>query len=62
MIPNSPEEKRILKRLAQLDRDREARARRTPHKFEEAHDDPAPATHCWECRLPRGAKIHKVPR
>lgn len=30
-----------------------------PHTFEEAHDDPAPASICWECARPRNHKVHQ---
>lgn len=32
---------------------------RAPHRFEEAHDDPAPASVCWYCYKPRDAKVHQ---
>lgn len=31
-----------------------------PHRFEEAHDDPAPAPKCWDCLKPRDHRIHTV--
>lgn len=31
-----------------------------PHRFEEAHDDPAPASVCWHCLKPRNAKVHQA--
>jgi hypothetical protein len=54
------QEKRVLRRLARLDRKRIRRAGRTPHRFEEAHDSPAPAPSCWACLKPRDAKVHQV--
>lgn len=32
----------------------------TPHRFEEAHDDPAPAPNCWDCGKPRDHRVHTV--
>lgn len=29
-----------------------------PHRFEEAHDDPAPAPNCWTCGKGRADAIH----
>jgi hypothetical protein len=52
------QERRVLRRLARLDRKRTRRAARTPHRFEEAHDDPAPAPICWSCLKPRDARVH----
>lgn len=31
-----------------------------PHRFEEAHDEPAPAPSCWECGQPRNHAIHRA--
>ncbi len=48
-----------LKRIAALDKARIRSYRRRAHRFEEAHDDPAPASLCWNCLLPRDAKVHQ---
>lgn len=36
----------------------DARGRLKRHPFEEAHDDPAPASICWHCHRRRTDKIH----
>ncbi len=37
----------------------DSRGRLKRHPFEEAHDDPAPATRCWHCLRTREDKVHE---
>lgn len=37
----------------------DSRGRIKPHRFEEAHDDPAGSDTCWDCLEPRTSKVHR---